>query len=200
MKWLIALLIFSLSSCSSFKAQRVDSEKSDEKALSITDEWLQGDTEKVIADVLKQLDEHKAYRRWVGALGRQPKLFVGEVKNLTSEAYYPINDVNDEFLNALSQSGDYVLVDAASRENLLKEIRYQNDGMVDPSSAKKVGKQAAADLMIFGNVYMKPETRDGKTIKQYSVNIYLTDIEKGVEVARTRAKLSKYSEQKGSGW
>ncbi len=200
MKGMLIAVIFGLVSCSSFKAERVDAAKSDEKALTITDEWLQKDTEQVIGEVLKQLDDHKGYRRWVSALGHQPKLFVGEVKNLTSEAYYPINDLNDEFLNALSQSGDYVLVDAASREHLLKEIKYQNDGMVDPSSAKKVGKAAAADLMIFGNVYMKPETREGKTIKQYSVNIYLTDLEKGVEVARTRAKLSKYSAQKGAGW
>lgn len=200
MKWLLSVTLLGLVSCSSFKAERVDSQKSDEKALTITDEWLQKDTEQVIAEVIKQLEGHKAYRRWAAELGRQPKLFVGDVKNLTSEAYFPINDLNDEFLNDLSQSGDYVLVDAASRENLLKEIKYQNDGMVDPSSAKKVGKQAAADLMIFGNVYMKPETRGGKTIKQYSVNIFMTDLEKGVEVARTRAKLSKYSEQKGSGW
>ena len=72
--------------------------------------------------------------------------------------------------------------------------------MVDPSTAKQVGKQTGADLMIFGNVYMKPRSRDGKTIKQYSVNIRMTDIEKAVEVMRTRTKLSKYSEQNSSGW
>ncbi len=192
--------LFLLGSCGSFKAERVDSQESDEKALTITDEWLQKDTEQVIADVLKQLDEHKGFRKWRSELGRQPRLFIGEVKNLTSEAYFPINDLNDEFLNALSQTGDYTLVDAAQRENILKEITYQNDGMVDPSTAKKVGKQTGADVMVFGNVYMKPETRKGKTIKQYSVNIYMTDLEKALEVARTRAKTSKYSEQKGSGW
>jgi PBP1b-binding outer membrane lipoprotein LpoB len=69
--------------------------------------------------------------------------------------------------------------------------------MVDPKTAKTVGKQVGADLMIFGNVYMKPEVRDGKTIKEYRVNIRMTDIERGVEVFRSRAKVYKYSDQKG---
>ena len=72
--------------------------------------------------------------------------------------------------------------------------------MVDPKTAKKVGKQTGADLMIFGNVYMKPEARDGKTIKQYSVNLRITDISSGLEIFRTRTKLSKYSEQKKMGF
>ena len=102
--------------------------------------------------------------------------------------------------NSISMTGDFILIDAAARDAILKEITYQHDGMVDPSTAKRIGKQTGADLMIFGNVYMKPETRKGKTIKQYSINIRMTDIEKGVEVMRARTKISKYSEQSGSGW
>ena len=45
------------------------------------------------------------------------------------------------------------------------------------------------------NEYLK-----GKTIKNYSVNIRMTDIEKGIEILRTRAKVRKFSEQSGSGW
>jgi hypothetical protein len=72
--------------------------------------------------------------------------------------------------------------------------------MVDPKTAKKVGKQTGADLMIFGNIYMKPESRDGKTIKQYALNLRITDIEKGVEIFRSRVKLSKFSNQSKVGW
>lgn len=187
--------------CSSFKAKRVDAKESDEKAMEITDQWVQGDTERVIADVWKQMQEHKGFRRYMGQYTQgQPKLFVGEVQNSTSEPYFPIADMNDELLQKISESGDFVLVDAAAREHLLKEITYQNDGMVDPATIKSIGKQTGADLMIFGTVFMKPETRDGKTIKEYTVNLRLTDIEKAVEVVRTRAKLFKYSDQAASGW
>ncbi len=202
MKSLLFLFLLStlVTSCGSFKAERVDANESDEKAMEITDEWVSRDTEKIVEEVMKQLQTHRGFRKFVRTLGRTPTVFIGEVQNLTSEAYFPINDVNDEFLTELSSSGDFVLVDAAARESILKEITYQHDGMVDPSTAKKVGKQTGADLMIFGNVYMKPKKRKGKTLKEYAVNIRMTDIEKGLEVLRTRAKLFKYSKKSSVGW
>jgi len=198
---LILILTFTTVSCSSsFKAQRVDETVSDERALEITDNWVLRDTQKVIDDVMVTLEEHRGFRRYLSELGRTPTIFVGEVKNMTSEAYYPIQEINDELLNRLSGSGDFILVDAAARESILAEITYQNDGMVDSQTAKRVGRQTGADLMIFGNVHMRPETRDGRTIKQYSVNLRMTDIERAVEVLRARTSLSKYSVQKKRGW
>ena len=128
------------------------------------------------------------------------KLFIAEVQNATSEPYFPIDDMNDEMLNEFSSSGEYVLIDAAAREKILKEITYQNDGMVNPAQAKMIGKQSGADALIFGNIQMKPESRDGKTIKQYSLNIRFTELETSNEIARLRAKTQKYSEQKSTGW
>lgn len=189
-----------LTGCSSFQAQRVDADTSDEKAMSITDEWVQRDTQTVIQDTLKSMKEHRGFKNYLRTLGRVPLVFIGEVKNMTSEAYFPISEINDEFLTELSASGDFILVDAAARDALLKEITYQNDGMVDMNSAKRIGRQTGADLMIFGNVFMQPQSRDGDTIKQYSVNIRMTDIERGVEVLRTRTTLSKFSEQSKRGW
>jgi uncharacterized protein (TIGR02722 family) len=198
--FLIGLMLLSLSSCGGFKAKRVDSNESDEKALEITDEWVEKDTEKVIAETIEQMQQHRGFKDYVRKHGKTPKVFIGEVQNQTSEAYFPINDINDEFLNELSQSGDFILVDAQARSAILEEIKYQNDGMVDPSQAKSIGKQTGADLMIFGNVFMQPQTRDGQTIKQYAVNIRMTDIEKAVEVLRTRVRLSKYSKKSSVGW
>jgi hypothetical protein len=146
------------------------------------------------------MQQHRGFKDYVRKHGKTPKVFIGEVQNQTSEAYFPINDINDEFLNELSQSGDFILVDAQARSAILEEIKYQNDGMVDPSQAKSIGKQTGADLMIFGNVFMQPQTRDGQTIKQYAVNIRMTDIEKAVEVLRTRVRLSKYSKKSSVGW
>ncbi|MBL7666209.1 MAG: hypothetical protein JNM93_13820 [Bacteriovoracaceae bacterium] len=197
LKILSLAVVLGLVGCGSFKAKRVGAEESDERGLEITDNWMAKDTSLAIEDVLKKMQEHRGFQNWLKSHKGSPTLFVAEVQNQTSEAYFPIDDMNDEFLNELSSSGEFTLVDAAARDSLLKEITYQNDGMVDPKTAKTVGKQVGADLMIFGNVYMKPEKRDGKTIKEYSVNLRMTDIEKGIEVFRVRTKIYKYSDQKG---
>jgi penicillin-binding protein activator len=197
---LLLILALSFASCGSFKAQRVDSKESDEKALEITDQWVAADTEQVVKALVKGIQEHRGFKKYLADLGKNPTVFIGEIKNLTSEAYFPINDINDELLNEISASGDFTLVDAEAREHILKEITYQNDGMVDPKTAKKIGKQTGADLIIYGNVFMDPKTRDGKTIKEYAVNVRMTDIEKAIEVLRLREKINKYSEQKKFGW
>jgi uncharacterized protein (TIGR02722 family) len=195
-----SLMLVSLVGCGSFEAKRVDAQTSDEKGLKITDNWMSADTTQAIADVLKQIKAHKGFQRYLAQNGgNPPKLFIADVQNQTSEAYFPIGDLNDELLNELSASGEFVLVDAAAREKILGEVKYQNDGMVDPKTAKQVGRQTGADLMIFGNVYMKPEKRDGKTIKEYSVNLRMTDVEKAVEVMRARTKVFKYSEKSSMG-
>ena len=105
-----------------------------------------------------------------------------------------------QLLNEFSSAGDYVLIDAAAREALLKEITYQHDGMVSANEAKSIGKQAGADLLIFGAVRMKPKSRGGKTIKQYSINIRMTDLERGIEVLRVRTKINKFSKKSSVGW
>jgi penicillin-binding protein activator len=202
MKIILTLTLSSLFlvSCGSFKAKRVDAKESDEKALTITDNWMSADTTMAIQDILKQIKAHQGFQKYLAQNGGTPKLFIAEVQNQTAEAYFPIQDLNDELLNELSASGEFVLVDNQARESILKEVTYQNDGMVDPKTSKSIGKQTGADLMIFGNVYMKPEKRDGKTIKQYSVNLRMTDIEKAIEVMRARTKVDKYSEKKAVGW
>lgn len=197
---LIVLSCLLMQACSSFKAERVSNDESDELAMTITDRWVARDTEMSVQEIQKQIRKHRGFQRYLTKLGREPKLFIGEVQNETSEAYFPIGDLNDELLTEFSMSGDYVLIDAEARDRILKEIRYQNDGMVDPRDVKKIGKMTGADLIIFGAVRMKPETRDGRTIKEYSINLRMTDIETGVEVLRTRNKINKYSERSSFGW
>ncbi len=204
MKWnaqlLSLVLLFSVTACSSFKAERVDDQKADEKAMEITDNWVDGDTIRVIDGSMKQIYIHKRFMEYLGRFqGKRIKLFVGEIRNNTSEAYFPVKDLEDALLEKVSNSDQFTLIDAAKRDHLLKEITYQNDGMVDPAQAKKIGKQSGADVMIFGDINMKPESRNGKTIKTYTVNLRMTDIESAEEICRVREKINKYS-QGGSKW
>lgn len=189
-----------LTSCSSFKAERVDGAKGDEKALSITDKWVLKDTEIAVKDMLEQIQKHKGFQRYLGDSKKKPKIFIMEVQNETSEPYFPIADMNDELLNEFSASGEYTIIDNQGRDKILKEVKYQAEGMVDPSQMVQIGKQTGADLIILGAVRMNPETRDGRTLKQYTVNLRMTNLKTSEEVLRVRSKAQKYSEQAKAGW
>jgi len=200
-KWcaLVLLPVF-ISACGGFKAQRVDTKTADDKSMEITDEWVDGDTIRVVDETLSRIDRHKRFKRYLRKFGdKDLKLFVANIQNNTSEAYFPVTDLEEALLEKLSDSETFLLLDARARKALLKEITYQSDGMVNPAEAKRIGMQSGADAMIFGTVNMQPRRRDGKTIKTYTVNFRLTDLETGQELVRTRAKINKFSEQK-SGW
>lgn len=202
-KFLTALLLsatLALQGCASFKAERLSTAEGDEKAMEITDEWLLTDTQNTVGEIMKKMDNNRGFRNYLNELGHCPKLFIAEVQNETSEAYFPIDDMNDELLTQMSETGEFRLIDAAARDRILKEIQYQNEGMVKQSDIQKIGKQTGAELLIFGAVRMNPKTFKGKTIKEYTVNMRFTDITSGEEVARMRTTVSKYSKRSGLGW
>lgn len=198
--FLFLLSIYVISCTPTIKTERVSLSESDEISLNLTDEWLMTDTEIAIKETIKQFNESKSFQKYLENLGRRPKIFIGEIQNDTTEPYFPIEDINDELLHEFSQSGNYILIDVNARQKILKEITYQNDGMVKDEDIKKIGKSSGADLIVFGNIHMTPKTFMGKTTKDYSVNIRITDIESGEEVARSRYKLSKYSKRSKVGW
>ena len=198
---LLFLLVLAFIGCGpALKTQRVSMDESDELASTITDQWVSKDTKLCVEDILKKIIANRTFQEYRGSLGRRPKVFIAQVNNQTSEAYFPIADLNDELLTEFSMEGSFTLIDSAVRERLLKEIQYQNDGMVDPNQAKSIGKASGADLMIFGDIRMVPKTMGGRTIKEYSVNMRMTNIETGEEVLRVRYQVNKYSQQKKSGW
>ena len=190
-----------LVACGGFKAQRMDDKAIDDKSMEVTDEWVTGDTDIVVKQTLAQIEGHKKFQRLLAQRKGKPiKLFVGEIKNNTSEAYFPAHDVDEALLVAISDSEDFTLIDAKQREALLKEITYQNDGAVKPEDIKKIGRQSGADAILFGTVNMDPKRRDGKTVKEYAVNFRLTELESSEELVRTRTVVNKFSKQSGSGW
>ena len=100
MKFLMVILSMSIlaTSCGGFKAKRVDATESDEKGLAITDNWMSADTTQAVSDVIKQMKSHPGFGKMKAKFGT-PKVFVADVQNQTSEAYFPINEINDELLN-----------------------------------------------------------------------------------------------------
>ena len=91
-KLLISLVLLSLTvtSCGGFKAKRVDANESDEKAMEITDKWVNRDTEITVKKILKQIEKHRGFQRYLKKNRGQPKIFISEVQNKTSNAYFPI--------------------------------------------------------------------------------------------------------------
>ena len=115
------------------KTERISLEKSDELAMTITDEWIMTDTQNAVKAILSQIEQHRGFQAYLAKLGRRPKIFIADIQNQTSEAYFPIGDLNDELLNEFSFSGDYILIDNNAREKLnLPPISLKASYLINP--------------------------------------------------------------------
>lgn len=191
-----------ITACSSIiKTERLTTTAGDEKALTITNEWVTTDTELATKYLVEKLVNHVRYQRYLSEHNHNiPKLFIGEVENQTSEDNFPIQALNNEMLNDFFDRGDFNLISVKDRDRILKEIKYQNSGMVKSSDIKSIGKASGADLILFGEVIMEEKKLNGKTLKEYSLSIRLVDIESNEEVSRALYKTTKYSKQKKVIW
>jgi uncharacterized protein (TIGR02722 family) len=202
MKKISLLLVVLATSCQpKMKAQRMTIDEGDKKAMNITNEWVVTDTNLAVKSIVDKINNQGRFRRYMGGyVARAPKMFVGIIENRTSEDNFPIEALNNKLLSVLFENGDFDLISAKDRDRILKEINYQNSGMVRASDIKSVGKASGADLMLNGEVIMEAKTLSGQTIKEYSIAIRLVDIESGEEVARVSYDTTKYSKQKKIGW
>jgi uncharacterized protein (TIGR02722 family) len=201
-KIILSLLAFSLASCGAkMRAERLSTSEGDKKAMTITDEWLTTDTNMASKSIVEKILNHGRYKRYLREKSyKTPKMFVGEIENRTSEDNFPVIALSNRILNDLFEDSNVDLVSAKDREKILKEIKYQNDGMVKPSDIKSIGKASGADVMLFGEVVMEEKRLEGKTLKEYSISMRLVDIESGEEIARTLFETTKYSKRKKIGW
>jgi len=61
MKIISVVALTLLFSCSSFKAERVDSEESDKKAMEISDRWNQSDSERVVKKLVTGINKNISF-------------------------------------------------------------------------------------------------------------------------------------------
>ena len=194
------LLLLSLSACAAAPPKSSDPVASTkphqpESPDHVASKWLNTDTKEAIAFIMEEIKNSTKLQGYLERRNERPKLLVGEMQNNTCEADFPLEDMNEKLLTALFNQGDFMLIDKKARKAILAEITYQNDGTVDPAQAKKIGKEHGADIAIFGAVRMLPNVlENGKTIKEYSVNLRITELETGLSVFSMGYDKQKFSE------
>lgn len=107
-----------------------------------------------------------------------PVVIFKDLSNKTSE-HIPIKALNEAIRHELINSGHvrFTSIDELGDE-MVKQLKYQKDsGMVDPASAKDIGKQIGADFFLTGTINSQEHSQKGKKRVSYETNLILTNIE-----------------------
>ena len=130
----------------------------------------------------------------------KPVMIVYGVANRTSE-HISTSAITDDIRQALLESGKVRFINETQRENIAYETDYQYGGRVSPQTRIKLARQVGAKYMLTGTLRSieKKQPRQvrlkKRTLKYYSLNLELTDIETSLiewadtaEVIREAAK------------
>jgi uncharacterized protein (TIGR02722 family) len=101
----------------------------------------------------------------------------------------------------LIQSGKFQFLDMTQAQNLKKQLQYQNDsGMVDKSTAAKIGQQLGAKYMIYGYITSISQRNTSQQSLYLQVTMSLMDIQTGVIVWQGEKQIRKLEQRSGFSW
>jgi len=83
-----------------------------------------------------------------------------------------VEDILEDLSTALVKTGVFQLVERSRLEDVLRELRIQNSGLVDSSTAKKLGKLVGARMVLVGSISDRKDC--------YVINARIIDTESGL--------------------
>ncbi|HOV31916.1 MAG TPA: penicillin-binding protein activator LpoB [Candidatus Hydrogenedens sp.] len=110
---------------------------------------------------------------------RRPVICVGYIKNKTRE-HIDTESITDTISTKLLQSGKFRFVDRSRANELLDELKYQESGLVDDSTAAKIGHQIGAEYMLYGNFSSIEKTAGREKDLYYKFTLKLMNVETGI--------------------
>ncbi|MBN2420349.1 MAG: penicillin-binding protein activator LpoB [Deltaproteobacteria bacterium] len=135
----------------------------------------------------------------------KPVLIVYPVVNETSE-HISTSGITDEIRMKLLNSGKVRFINEHQRENIMREVSYQNQGFVDPAQRVEQGRQLGADYILSGTLrsIKKKQPEQWRIYKKeriyYSLDLTMTDLKTGEIVYADQAELAREASKPIIGW
>lgn len=135
----------------------------------------------------------------------KPVIVVYGIANRTSE-HISTSAITDDIRQSLLASGKVRFVNETQRENISRETDYQQTGKVTTETRIRLGRQVGASYMLTGTLRSieKKQPRQvrlkKKTLKYYSLNLELTDLETSLIEWADSTEVIRESSRPFIGW
>lgn len=187
-----------LSGCALFRASTSDVDLSEKKHFDA--EFDATDMRKITEGVASELSASPFIMRQT----EPPILMIAGIENRTSQ-YVDTKNLTDRMRTLVLQSGRAQFVNAARRDDLLREQGYQAANAT-ASTQSAIGQQLGADYMLTGSLTeMRRESpRQVRLSKKewnyYKLTMEVTDLETGLIVWTTEKEFSREASKPLIGW
>ena len=163
----------------------------------IDDRWTQTDIDH-IGELIQDLNMKVAKnpRRF----GANPTVIFKEIENRTDEHIDTV-PLKNKIVDELTNADAFMFIDAEARKDIAKEMDYQHEsGQVDQHTAAQKGRQEGAQFFLRGTISSTANTRGGRKILTYQVNLKLTNIQGGTILWAKQYYTSKDMKRASGKW
>jgi uncharacterized protein (TIGR02722 family) len=192
-------LVVAVSTASCTK--KFEGEYSDPQKVEIVDDkWNETDARKtsevMITSCLGRpwLEEYKKSHG-----GKKPVVLVQDIENRSDE-HIDTKAITEFLETEFVNSGKVRFVEKGRRDQILKEVAYQNSGTTSEASKKKAGNQLGADFMLAGAISTQVHTQDGLKTVSYQTQLKLINLETSEIQWTEKHDIKKRFKRSGSSW
>ena len=170
--------ILALLSPGACQTQRYYADEGDVELVDLT--FGSTDLQLIAADMANSLVAAPGLgdiERTNGTSGRI-RVFMGDVENATSEHIDTVA-ITDSIRTAMLQSGRFSLTASdMGRDQVMDEIRYQQgSGAVDPASARRLGQQIGADVIVYGRLISIVKSQSRGEDRYYKFTLEMVNLD-----------------------
>lgn len=171
-----------------------------EKVEIVDDKWNETDARKTAELMITSC----LGRPWLAEFkkshtGKKPTVIVQDIENRSDE-HIDTKALTEFMENELVNSGKVSFVEKGRRDQILKEIEYQNSGAVSDASKKKKGNQKGADYMLAGAISSQVHTQDGLKTVSYQTQMKLINLETAEIEWTEKHEIKKRFKRSGASW
>jgi uncharacterized protein (TIGR02722 family) len=159
--------------------------------IDLSGRWNDTDSRKVADQMIYDLFESDRFKEYAKAKTAKPVILVGTIRNKTSEHIDADNFVK-KFEVVIHNSNVADLVESSEFRDQLRVERLEQQEFADPATVKRMGKEAGADLMLFGEITSEVDTYDNRRVVNYITTLFLTDVETNKRVWYGQNEIKKY--------
>lgn len=182
---LFALIL--LVGCQTRQVTRIDPATQ----VDLSGRWNDTDSRKVADQMIYDLFESTRFKDYAEAKTAKPVILVGTIRNKTSEHIDADNFVK-KFEVVIHNSNVADLAESSEFRDQLRVERLEQQEFADPATVKKMGKEAGADLMLFGEITSEIDSYNNRRVVNYITTLFLTDVETNKRIWYGQNEIKKY--------
>lgn len=181
---LIFVALFAVAGCAPVKVGRMDAGAE----MDLSGYWNDTDSRLVAEEVIKDCLSRGWLTNFSSREGKNPRVIVGTVRNMSSEHIATDTFVKDMERELLNSGKVRFVAGGAAREEIRQERAQQQQFSED---AKAFFKEKAADFMLQGGINSILDSAGKQTLRYYQIELELVDMESNEKVWIGQKKIKK---------